>query len=111
MMMGVYVPLVIRHVLMMLGAVLVSKGILDASTTETVVGSLIAAASLVWSYMEKPTMDVQTFIGLLVRHIGSAAGAVLMTFGYVDAQTAATLTGAAVSLATMTWSGVNKSNR
>lgn len=107
--MKIYVPLIIRHLLTMIGAVLVSRGLLDASTTETVVGSLIAATSLVWSYMEKPTMDVPTFMGLLIRHLGSAAGAILIKLGYVDVQTAAALTGAAVSLATMIWAAIKKS--
>jgi len=107
----IYGPLVLRHLLTMLGAIIVSRGILDASTVETVVGSLMAAASVTWSYLEKPTMVFKTFLGLVVRHIMSAVGAILIKFGWADAQTVAAITGLAVSLATMTWAGANRTKR
>lgn len=105
------IALVLRHLLGAVGAVLISKGFLDASALQGVIGSLIAAASLAWAYYEKPTMDAKTFVGMLTRHLMGAAGAVLISRGWVDAETMATLTGTAVALATLGWSAAQKSSR
>jgi len=44
---------VARHVLTFLGGILVVKGIIDESTVNEIVGSLVTLAGLIWSVADK----------------------------------------------------------
>jgi len=52
-MMQAFTMSIFRHVLTGMGAVLVSKGYVDAAATEAIIGGLIAGAGLLWSAADK----------------------------------------------------------
>jgi len=44
---------IIRHLLTTFGGVLVTKGVTDEATLSAIVGGIVAAFGLVWSYISK----------------------------------------------------------
>jgi len=44
---------VIRHILTFAGGILITKGVIDESTTNEIIGGIIALLSAIWSVTDK----------------------------------------------------------
>lgn len=44
---------IVRHVLTFVGGILITKGLIDESTAQELVGSLVTTIGLIWSVIQK----------------------------------------------------------
>jgi hypothetical protein len=100
----------VRHAATWLSVWMTTNGIIAQSYAETIVGSVLGIATLLWGMYAQEKVTLAHRIGSFARHILTILAAIAIFKGYLTEEQANEIIGGVLGFIAVTWS-VNASNK